>query len=58
MLLLTELEGELGSGTMDRVLRRVANAPAHTTAIFLDVLREEAGAEVSTRFEQKLRSRD
>ena len=58
MLLLTELEQQLGEKSMDRLLRRVADSERHTTAGFLDTLAEHAGRDIADEFSSKLRARD
>lgn len=58
MLLLTDLEERLGEQKMDRLLRRVAAADQHTTAVFLAILADEAGPNMANEFEQRLEARE
>lgn len=56
VVLLADLEDEVGRDCLDAVLRRAVAARIATTEGFLEILRQEVGADVALEFEQALRN--
>ncbi|MCC7131777.1 MAG: hypothetical protein IT352_03985 [Gemmatimonadales bacterium] len=54
-LLLFDLEATIGRAGVDAVLRELAQAPRHDTALFLTILRRVGGEAAAREFEAKLR---
>lgn len=55
-LLLVDLERRIGRPAMDRLMVEMAREPDHTTAVFLRLLTNIAGADAAAEFERALHS--